>query len=224
MLGRHLAIACVAACMFASPLTAGAGVLFDNGAAIPGSGGAEMWRYLAVDDFSLSTRSSVTGGTFTFATSSGSAVTPPDLSYFVYANGLNANGYDSPAALLATGLLTVSHVEALSNPGYVPHFVATFALDNAFVAEAKTHYWFGLLKGAVTDPELRWVASDFTSPTRTWQEDHRYNPGTFQSVDYEKAFTLAGTAIPEPEAWALMILGFAGLGARLRRTKALRTA
>ena len=48
------------------------------------------------------------------------------------------------------------------------------------------------------------------------------NPGEL-SVDYTGA-TLVGGAVPEPAAWALMLLGFGGLGVALRRQRGVAVA
>jgi hypothetical protein len=42
-------------------------------------------------------------------------------------------------------------------------------------------------------------------------------------TDAKFSFTTAGSATPEPAAWALMILGFGGAGAMLRRRRPIQT-
>jgi hypothetical protein len=51
-----------------------------------------------------------------------------------------------------------------------------------------------------------------------------YNSGPAPAADFvvDRAYIVSGNAIPEPATWALMILGFGGAGAALRRTR--RTA
>jgi hypothetical protein len=76
------------------------------------------------------------------------------------------------------------------------------------------------------------VAAGFSTPTFTY--DAAYNITVVQSYDPsflgdgggpDLSFTLVGSAVPEPSAWALMLVGFAGLGfAAARSAKPRRAA
>jgi hypothetical protein len=49
-----------------------------------------------------------------------------------------------------------------------------------------------------------------------------YNSGAAPAADFvvDRAYIVAGEAVPEPAAWALMIVGFGGAGVMLRRRQA----
>jgi len=56
------------------------------------------------------------------------------------------------------------------------------------------------------------------SPVRRAEQHLHYrldDPRVWRQVDFERAFTLSASA-PEPQAWALMIVGFVALCWRLR--------
>jgi len=76
---------------------------------------------------------------------------------------------------------------------------------------------FGLLADGASQDVF--AAESFNGGKR-WQG--RY--GSSQSVAIELFGDPAGRAVPEPGAWALMTLGFAAAGGALRRRRQLRTA
>jgi len=53
-----------------------------------------------------------------------------------------------------------------------------------------------------------------------------YNSGPAPAADFvvDRAYVVAGDAVPEPASWALMIVGFGAAGAMLRRRQGLATA
>lgn len=57
---------------------------------------------------------------------------------------------------------------------------------------------------------------DFTSPTSTITVDSRTGTQTNFGLSNAALF-LDGNAVPEPAAWAMMLLGFAGIGLAVRR-------
>jgi hypothetical protein len=116
---------------------------------------------------------------------------------------------------LATGAVTVTDRTYLGDPGYIEHTRATFTLDTPFVAQAGVHYWFGLSQYGVSDG-YNWTVRDF-APSETSIRLYNDVPGYWRRFDYDRAFTLTGTAVPEPQTWSLMLLGFLGVGWAARR-------
>ena len=196
----------------AAPLQASASEVFSNGAAIPGSGGSDIWQYKAADDFVLANDAFISGGTITFG-GYANRPTPDQVRYYFYANA-QIGGSDGPGDELASGHLTITSIEQINNPGLSGHTLGTFTLENLFGAQAGTHYWFALR--SFGDESFSWVASNFQSPTRTWEQSRFDNPPYWRSVDYERAFTLSAE-VPEPATWAMLIMGFVGAGSLLRR-------
>jgi hypothetical protein len=50
-----------------------------------------------------------------------------------------------------------------------------------------------------------------------------FDSGNFLDLTWAR-YTLTGTAVPEPRSWAMMLLGFAGIGLAIRRKKLARPA
>jgi hypothetical protein len=72
-----------------------------------------------------------------------------------------------------------------------------------------------------------YVVNVFGDPVYTGPEDAPvFAPGVYTLLDTSgaQAGTLSVTAIPEPGAWSLMLLGVGGFGAVLRRARARVTA
>jgi hypothetical protein len=224
---RGLGAFCALMLAAAVAAPAQAALMFNNGDAIPGSGGPDLTTHFVADDFSLAQDASITGGTFTYGTG-GSIRAPGPMHYFIYENTQNQGGYDLPGTVLQSGLLDVTDFTAINNPGLITHILATFTLDMPLSAQAGAHYWFGLHSDA---PEpTSWAASNFFSPTRTFEQSiFDPPPRPWFSTDPEWSFTLTGdlpapppAAVPEPAAWAAMLLGLGGLGAALRSRRAER--
>jgi hypothetical protein len=64
---------------------------------------------------------------------------------------------------------------------------------------------------------LNGVAPGFSTPTFTYDPSTEVTTVFTKNLDYtggavDLNFTLVGSAVPEPSTWAMMLLGFAGLG------------
>ena len=83
-----------------------------------------------------------------------------------------------------------------------------------------------------TTPQLLLNSGNYALTEFAWNRTRSNNVGAFSyfnatpsrgpgsQADYQGAFTLAATPVPEPATWALMILGFGAVGVavRARRT------
>jgi hypothetical protein len=93
-----------------------------------------------------------------------------------------------------------------NSPGFID-FYLTDGLTNAetlfhlVLGSGDTHYGFGVTGGS-TITNLRFV----TNPTTT-------------TVDTIKQVRILTSAVPEPATWALMLLGFGGIGMTMRRSR-----
>jgi hypothetical protein len=89
------------------------------------------------------------------------------------------------------------------------------------VSLAAGTYWIGM---SGTSEELGWQAFDLGVFAPSTQSQLSSESGAFTPRIDSLAFIVEGTTVPgagvgvpEPAAWALMLLGFGGIGAALRR-------
>jgi hypothetical protein len=113
--------------------------------------------------------------------------------------------YTIPISELSTGL-TVEH-------------------SNAFVGislKANSLYWVDLTSSNVDGPFVSWASTSDVSGVGV-AENYNSSLATFLSffpnqgvppfaIDFAYKMEVTGTAVPEPSTWAMMLLGFAGLG------------
>lgn len=197
-----------------------------DGAGAPITGG-----YQTFDDFSLSSKATVTQVSwygFYFNSSTGpNPATPTTTSWQLgfYAN----NGTLPGAALYSTSIadtsVTAAFLGDVSGLGEtVPFYKFTANLPTGFSASASTTYWFSVLSEQPTfEPLFSW------SPSNTGDDESAQldlpgsvngDANSLSNVSGDRAFILSGTsAVAEPGAWALMLLGVGGAGAGLRMAR-----
>jgi len=118
--------------------------------------------------------------------------------------------------------LTVGQVYTLS------FYLATPASESN-TPNAVRVFWDGLNIGNVVDlntPDYQLFSFDLTATavSQTLTFLGRNDPATTLMDDVSLVARDATAAVPEPASWALMLLGFGGLGAALRRRRAMSFA
>lgn len=165
------------------------------------------------DNFTLGSTSTITSVAFTggyFNPASPGTITAFTLNF--YSDSGNAPGTLLQSATIAGNGSEVS----LGVVGGFP--LATYTLATNFVASAGQTYWMSLVPDIGFPPQWGWAGG--TGGDGSAVQDFLGSRGVIS----DRAFTLNGTAVPEPESWTLMILGFGAMGTALRRRRALVAA
>ena len=143
-----------------------------------------------------------------------------DVDFYANAAGLPGGGvahFSGTPTLADTGSKNRSQQE-----------VYLFTLDiDPVVLTANTTYFFSIAShGSAADSQFIWEKSSLTNGALSFHGGNGWQPGQEAT-----AFSLIGNVnvsqgpgVPEPGAWALMITGFAGAGAVLRRRRRLAHA
>lgn len=227
--GPLYAAALATAILTAAP--AQADLLFSNagtasacGGGCWASGGTPDYAFRTWDDFTLSVDAGVTSATWrgvAFET----GVNQPDLDVTSWDIGIFADGAGVPGAQIYTVNLADADISRtfLGTGGLagttVNYWEFSAVLPTAFAATAGTTYWFSPFANQPNYfPVFAWSGSTGGTTFQTLLFD-----GTDYVRSNNRAFTLSGV-VPEPGTWALLILGFGGAGAAIRRRRAALTA
>ncbi|MBL8770769.1 MAG: PEPxxWA-CTERM sorting domain-containing protein [Phenylobacterium sp.] len=93
-------------------------------------------------------------------------------------------------------------------------------LPTDFLATGGVRYWVSPVSlQASFSPLFGWSASTPASGLAYQRQFANGAWGPLSGNANNRAYSLSGAYVPEPGTWALMILGFAGAGAMLRRTR-----
>jgi hypothetical protein len=220
---RHSAVAIAAAGLLASPSWAAAAVLYDNGAlngtlgafTIGGDGGTDG----VSNSFMLKAASTITGADFGVWTYPGDTVSTVDWGITTTANSFDGFLYGGTATVVS-GATTL-------NPSGWPIGVDSISTGPVKLAAGVVYYL--VLQNAVVangDP-VYWDESDGPSAASSSVLGNLqgYNrPNTTGSESFQILGPSGGNQVPEPAAWSLILVGFAGLGATLRGARTLRSA
>jgi hypothetical protein len=172
--------------------------------------------YQVYDNFTLSSTGSVTSVTW-YGTYYGYNQGDTNPASGITTNwdiGFFSNNAGVPGASLYSAVIPVANVTsanvALStdNGSSVELIEFTATLPSSFVATAGTEYWFSPYSDQPGfDPLFAWSGANAPG-------DGSYQSGVGPRTD-DRAFSLDGTvgSVPEPSTWAMMILGFVGIGA-----------
>lgn len=214
MMPKFLTIAGVAAAVLASASAASAAnVVYDNG---PLNGTIDAFTinfgFQVSDSFTLTSAATVTGVNFGVWSSSGDEITSVDWGIATEP----ATYTDTATATVTSGPTTVNGdgynvgIDSFSLPN-VPLAAGTYylVLQNAVVGSGDPIYW------------------DENNGPSTASEDELGNlanydvPGTTGSESFQ---ILGLSGVPEPGAWALMLVGFGVMGAALRARRGAAAA
>ena len=227
-LGAGVVGAVVLAAAAAGP--ADAGLLFSNPGTVAGcgggcwaSGGDDTSNFRTWDDFVVASDATVTSVTWR-GVAYDAAAEFPDLDTLSWDLGFFGDDGGTPGTEAYTVNLTDAEVSrTVLGTGFVGgrnvnywEFSAT--LPVGFDVAAGATYWFSPFSNQ-TDyyPVFAWSGS---LGGTTYQEDS--GGGTYVRTN-NRAFTLSG-AVPEPQTWGLMILGFGAAGAALRGRRRVAAA
>jgi len=209
---KNLFCAAIAATSLSLAGAAAAGAVYDNGGP-DGVSGNEATAWLQAEDFSLGADATITGATVSLASSFGFGSFDGAVEYWIF-----ADSEGSPAGALANG--TTTGTLTPGGPVCCDFTGATLAFDfnDGFQALAGEQYWFGFHLGSdYNRHEIYWNSTgcELCLAVNNGHESFGGTQDNWLSNGQEHAFTLTSN-VPEPASWALMILGFGGVGAMVR--------
>ncbi|MBA3897330.1 MAG: PEP-CTERM sorting domain-containing protein [Sphingomonadaceae bacterium] len=166
----------------------------------------------AFDDFTLASGGNITGLSFT-----GGYFNPPTVGNITgFTVKFYANNAGQPGGALSTTTVAGNAGESCAGT------ICTYALAANFSATAGTKYWMSIVPDLGFPPQWGWATSAVGNGVA-----YQDFLGTRSALPNDFAFTLTGNAaVPEPAAWAMMLVGFglAGTALRSRRQSKVVTA
>jgi hypothetical protein len=192
-----------ALCISAQP--AAASVLYSNG---PVNGELQGWNisqsFATADSFTLAKASTLTGVKLWVWT------LPGDVASSLYW-GISS----APNTYPADGQATVTSTFQFKNAGGWDISQLEFALPSVQLG-AGTHYLALQLTSATNNDPVYWDQNNGPSSAyfNTIGDVSQYQGAPYPGGS--EAFQVQGVNVPEPAAWAMMLVGFGALGAALR--------
>ena len=177
--------------------------------------------FQAYDNFTLSADAQITGATWRGFIQSASGTEAVDPTITSWQVSFSADSGGAPGAILASSTfaaadVTTTFLGVSSFSGPVNVYEFSVALPAAFAATAGTTYWFSPFASQPHFyPFFSWSPAVATGDD-SFQVSRPDNTTFVRSGD--RAFSLLG-GVPEPAAWTVMLLGFGGVGAVLRRRR-----
>lgn len=202
--GAFLAVsgAASAATLYSQPWDGHSNLLASQNDTQPGGFGNFATSF---DDFKLAGGATVKNVSFTGGYFNGA---PAGI------NAFTVNFYSdlagAPGSLLQSTTISGDGSEALF--GCDSFQCSNYSLDVNFAAAGGTTYWMSIVPDMIFPPQWGWAGG-------TGGDGASYQMffGTGAAIEGDRAFTLNGAAgVPEPASWALMIMGFGGVGAAMR--------
>ena len=186
------------------------------------SGGSPDYAFRTWDDFTIGVDARVTTVTWR-GVAFAEGLNLQDLDPLSWDLGFFADAAGTPGAELYTANIADAGVSRifLGTGGLagttVNYWEFSAVLPTEFAVAAGTTYWFSPFSNQSDYyPVFGWSGSTGGSTFQTLLT----NDSTYVRSN-NRAFTLSGV-VPEPQTWALMILGFGAAGAALRRKQAAR--
>jgi PEP-CTERM motif len=191
-----------------------AGTLYDNG---PINGQLEAFTinsgYAVADSFTAPAGAHVTGLSFVTWNTPGDTLTSVD---WEITSGNPISG--GPFTVLGSGTATSTATDIGGNS--YSYDLQTNVIMFSPVTLSGGDYWFQLQNASIPNGDpIYWDENN--GPSAAWQTgtgDISLS-GDTNCTDFctgSETFQVLGSAAPEPAAWALMLLGFGGVGAGLR--------
>jgi hypothetical protein len=226
----------VAAAVIAMAVGAQAGTLWDNGVGVadgPGcSSNAETCNagspptsysgWTIYDDFQLGSASKVTGLTYEsdFDYGGGSSAHYQSTNWSIWSTDprIQAN-YDAGPAFQGT---TVG-----SNTDIGGTYFTVTTITGLNIDLGAGNYWLGLQNNVDNGQITGYVATGtvrLETPFQWANNGQLLNVTLYGKPLPDASFTIQGVAVPEPATWAMMLIGFFGLGSLLRRRRSLAAA
>jgi hypothetical protein len=207
---RSLALGtCAAAALFAGG--ASASVIYDNSTSTYDIDSRNIETFSVADSFTAASGLNANGATFVTWNGGGGAMSTVD---WEITSGNPING--DPFTVLGSGTASVTSSEIEVNGDGFQVWGDSISFSNVSLTGGN---YFLLLTGA----------SMVSGGTAYWDENDGLGTGWQSGVGEigSETFQILGGAVsgtPEPATWALMLAGFAGLGAALRSRRKLATA
>jgi hypothetical protein len=202
---------------------ADASIIYNNGGPNTSTGN-EATAWTQTEDFSFGGNTVVDGAGVYIAGFGGLGAWDGHLQYALWSDNAGA-----PGALLASG----EPIHSVTDSGSAwccggDAYLVAFNFLAPFDALGGQTYHLGIHTGAVGNnnrDDIYWVTTN-SNGTLTGVESGGSTYDNWSNNGNEHAFYLTGgaAAVPEPAVWAIMLLGFAGLGAGLRAHRRLDAA
>lgn len=199
--------------IFSLGAQASAAVLYDNGPIIPFAGSLFFSKYssqVITNSFTLSQAVIITGVDFGVETLVGDSVSAIDWTI----TAVPPTSY--PPAVGATASVTdgPTTIDA-AFPGSLSLGIDSFSTGNVDLAAGT--YYLTLQNAVVTNNDTAGWLINFGPSTATG-----CNTSFCPVTDYSEGFQVLGTAVPEPSAWMMMLVGFGALGLASRSLRKAR--
>jgi hypothetical protein len=212
---KLLWLAAASAALSVAGQAAASTVLFNedwNPANVGGYSTVDGYRW--ADPFSLATASTVTTVTWYGSSYVGGDLTGIGFDADFYANASGAPGasvghFSGTPTFTDTGSQNRDHHEV---------YLFTMNIDPVSLSGGTTYLFSVAAHGGNADSQFIWEESSQTNGAWSTNGGGAYRPNMGEA----QAFSLIGTVssgAPEPEAWALMIMGLGGVGGLLRRRR-----
>jgi hypothetical protein len=206
-----------------APISAQSAGVWDNGAAIGDSGYCDMNSaacgssgWTIYDDFQLSSGTAITGLTYNYFLFDGPASAYVSTDWSIWNS--------DPRTSFAGGPDQSGNAVGILSDGAAGSLLVTISGLNVTLGSGT--YWLGLQNILSDGSSTTYARSGSSHLGNASQSDVN---GEFVNAQLaDAAFTLSGgsatVTVPEPTTWALMMIGFGGLGATLRRRRAMALA